>query len=145
MRMLAEDQRFQVSFDRKVVELKVRGAEPTLNEHLAKLVAFDVDERTRESWKREVLRKHLSYFANLRVKPNKRLVPRRDWWAWLYDDPFEGNEEGYTDHLIALHEDEYPRNDRSAAEVAARIRDLHAALADHLARGEPGADLIEAL
>ena len=71
IRMLAEDQRFQVSFDRKLVELKVRGAEPTLNEHLAKLVAFDVDERTRELWKREVLRKHLSYFAKfLRAKPH---------------------------------------------------------------------------
>ena len=92
-----------------------------------------------------MLRKHLSYFASVRVKPDKRLVPRRDWWAWLYDDPFEGNEEGYTDHLIALHEDEYPRNDRNTVEVAARIRDLHTALADRLARGEPGADLIEAL
>src|SRR5690242_8831069 len=143
--MLAEDHGFLVSFDRKVVELKVRGAEPTLNEHLAKLVAFDVDEPTRQSWKREVLRKHLTYFAGLRVKPDKRLAPRRDWWAWLYDDPFEGNEEGYTDHLIAQHEDEYPRNDRSATEVAARIRDLHATLADRLARGDPGADLIEAL
>jgi hypothetical protein len=73
------------------------------------------------------------------------LIPRRDWWAWLYADPFEGNEEGYASVLILQHEDEYPRNARSPAEVAAAIRDLHAALAERLARGDPGADLIEAL
>ena len=134
-----------MSFDRKLVELKVRGAEPTLNEHLAKLLAFDVDERRANRGSGKCSASTWATSRVLRVKPDKRLVPRRDWWAWLYDDPFEGNEEGYADHLIAQHEDEYPRNRPSTVEVAARIRDLHAALADRLARGDPGADLIEAL
>jgi hypothetical protein len=143
--MLAEAQGFTLSFERKIVELKVLGREETINEHLAKLLAFEAPPELRESWKRELVRKHLVTLAAYRLKPGKRLVPRRDWWAWLYDGPFEGNEEGYAEVLIAQHEDEYLRNDRSAAEVVARIRDLHAALADRLARGDPGADLIEAL
>lgn len=143
--MLAEAQGFTLSFERKIVELKARAREETINEHLAKLLAFEAPPELRASWKRELVRKHLVTLAAYRTKPGKRLVPRRDWWAWLYDDPFEGNEAGYPDVPIAQHEDEYPRNDRSTAEVAARIRDLHAALADRLARGDPGADLIEAL
>jgi hypothetical protein len=143
--MLAEAQGFTLSFERKIVELKARAREETINERVAKLLAFDAPPELRASWKREIVRKHLVTLAAYRVKPGRRLIPRRDWWAWLYDDPFEGNEEGYAEALITQHEDEYPRNGRSAAEVAARIRDLHAALADCLARGNPGADLIEAL
>jgi hypothetical protein len=143
--MLAEDLAFEMAFERKVAEQKARGREETINEHLAKLLAFDAPPALRDSWKRELLRKHLAALAAFRLKPSKRLIPRRDWWAWLYADPFEGNEEGYASVLILQHEDEYPRNARSPAEVAAAIRDLHAALAERLARGDPGADLIEAL
>jgi hypothetical protein len=143
--MLAEAQGVTLSFERKLVELKVLGREETINEHLAKLLAFEAPPEVRESWKRELVRKHLVTLGAYRLKPGKRLIPRRDWWAWLYDRPFEGNGEGYTDHLIAQHKDEYPRNRLSTVEVAARIRDLHAALADRLARGDSGADLIEAL
>ena len=143
--MLAEAQGFTLSFERKIVELKVRVREETINELLANLLAFDADQRARETCKRELMRKHLGYFAVLRVKPDKRLIARCDWWAWLYDDAFEGNEEGYAEALITQHEDEHPRNGRSAAEVAAGSRDLHAALSDRLARGDPGGDLIEGL
>ncbi len=53
------------------------------------------------------------FLAALRLKPGRRPLPRRDWYAWLYADPFEGNEEGYARALIGLHADEYPRNSRS--------------------------------
>src|SRR3954451_966403 len=143
--MLAEAQGFTLSFERKIVELKVLGREETINEHLAKLLAFQAHPELRESWKRELVRKHLVTLAAYRLKPGKRLVPRRDWWAWLYDGPFEGNEEGYAEVLITQHEDEYPRNDRSAAEIAARIRDFHAALADRLARRDSVIELLDLL
>jgi hypothetical protein len=143
--MLAEALAFEMAFERKVAEQKARGREETINEHLAKLLAFDAPPLLRESWKRELLRKHLSTLAAYRLKPDKRPIPRRDWWAWLYADPFEGNEEGYAAALILQHEDESPRNTRVPIEVAAAIRDLHAALAERLSRGDPGADLIEAL
>src|SRR3954447_26570687 len=90
--MLAEAQGFTLSFERKIVELKVLGREETVNAHLAKLLAFEAPPELRESWKRELVRKHLVTLAAYRLKPGKRLVPRRDWWAWLYDGPFEGNE-----------------------------------------------------
>src|SRR3954454_19603341 len=100
--MLAEAQGFTLSFERKIVELKVLGREETINE----LLAFEAPPELRESWKRELVRKHLVTLAAYRLKLGKRLVPRRDWWAWLYDGPFEGNEEGYAEVLIAQHEDE---------------------------------------
>ncbi len=143
--MLAEDLAFEMALEREVAEQKARGREETINERLAKLLAFDAPPALRASWKRELLRKHLATLAACRLKPDKRPVPRRDWWAWLYTDPFEGNEEGYAAVLILQHEDEYPRNTRTPAEVAAAIRDVHAALAERLSRGDPGADLLDAL
>ena len=143
--MLAEAQGFTLSFERKLVELKVLGREETINEHLAKLLAFEAPPEVREPWKRELVRKQSRHARGVPTKAWQTAGPAPGLVGMAYDGPFEGNEEGYADHLIAQHEGEYPRNDRSAAEVAARIRDLHAALADRLARGEPGADLIEAL
>ena len=48
----------------------------------------------------------------------------------------------------SLHctEDEYPRrNARPLSEVAARLRDFHASLAERLACGDPAPDLLELL
>ena len=143
--MLAQDLLFEMPFERKIAEQKVRGREETVNEHLAKLLAFEAPPELRAGWKRELLRKHLSYFASLRLKTKTQLIPRRDWWAWLYAEPFGGNEEGYTRHLMALHEDEYPRNARPLSEITTRLREFHSALADRLARGDPAADLLEPL
>jgi protein CrcB len=145
MHMLAQDLLFEMPFERKIAEQKVRGREETVNEHLAKLLAFEASPELRAGWKRELLRKHLSYFASLRLKTKAQLIPRRDWWAWLYAEPFGGNEEGYMRHLIALHEDEYSRNARPLSEITTRLREFHAALADRLARGDPAADLLEPL
>jgi hypothetical protein len=143
--MLVEERPTTVAFERKLAELKVRGREETINEHLAKLLAFDVLPDLRESWKRELLRKHLLTLAAFRLKPEARLIPQRDWWRWPYADPFEGNEAGYASALIARHEGEYPRNTRSAAEIASAIHDFHAGLAPLLARGEAGAGLLASL
>lgn len=143
--MLAQDLLFEMPFERKVAEQKVRGREETVNEHLVKLLAFEAPPTLRAAWKRELLRKHLSYFASFRLKTKAALIPRRDWWAWLYAEPFGGNEEGYTRHLMALHEDEYARNGRTAAEVAGLVRGFHEALAERLAAGDPAVDLVEAL
>lgn len=120
--MLAEGLVFEMAFERKIAEQKARGREETINEHLAKLLAFDAPPELRASWMRELLRKHLSTLAGFRLKPDRRLISRRDWWAWLCADPFEGNEDGY-----------------------AAVRTFHSALAERLSRGDPGADLLEAL
>jgi hypothetical protein len=145
MRMLTQDLLFEMPFERKIAEQKVRGREETVNEQLVKLLAFAVSPELRAGWKRELLRKHLGYFASLRLKTKAQLIPRRDWWAWLYAEPFGGNEEGCTRHLPALHEDDYPRNASPLSDVAAGLREFHTSLAERLARGDPAADLREAL
>jgi hypothetical protein len=101
--MQAEALLSDMAFERKIAEQKVRGREETINEYLVKLLAFDADEDLRASWKKELTRKHLVFLAVLRLKPGRRPLPRRDWYAWLYADPFDGNEEGYARALIGLH------------------------------------------
>jgi hypothetical protein len=133
-----------MAFDRRIAEQKVRGKEETINEHLVELLAFDVGEETRAVWKRE-LRTHYAYLSALRLRPDGRLVPPRDFLKWLYPDPFEGNETGYVGALIGIHEEHFVRNVRSIAEIAASIGAFHGALADRLARGEGARDLIAGL
>ncbi len=134
----------EMAFDRKIVEQKIRGREETINEHLVKLLAFDVPQSARDVWKKE-LRAHFAYLAALRLRPDRRLVARRDLFEWLYLDPFEGNESGYVAALIGIHEEDYPRNDRAVDEIAGRLRVFHEELAERLARGDPARDLIATL
>jgi hypothetical protein len=135
----------EMAFDRRIAEQKIRGAEQTINEHLVKLLAFDGDDTLRQGWKKELVRKHFGFLANMRLKPNNRLVPERDFLAWLYGDPFEGNEEGYTAALIRLSDDQYPRNSRTVAEVAASLAQFHSELARSLSTGSDAADLVATL
>jgi hypothetical protein len=138
-----DEVRFEMAFPRAIVAQKARGREETINEHLVKLLAFDVPQRTRAVWRKELTR-HFRFLAALRVKPGASLIPARDWWAWLYADPFEHNEAGYTAGLIALNADDFARNDRSVGAIAGQIRDFHAAMVQRLAQGEAGEDLIPA-
>src|SRR2546430_158846 len=100
---------FEMAFDRKIAEQKVRGKEETINEHLVKLLAFDAATATREAGKKE-LRTHGAYLSALRLPPQSRVVPRKDFFKCLYQDPFEGNEAGYVGALIGIHEEDFPRN-----------------------------------
>lgn len=138
-----DEVRFEMAFPRAIVAQKAREREETINKHLVKLLAFDVPQRTRSVWRKELTR-HLRFLAALRVKPGASLIPLRDWWAWLYADPFEHNEAGYTAGLIALNADDFARNDRSVGAIAGQIRDFHAAMVQRLAQGEAGEDLIPA-
>ncbi len=79
----------------------------------------------------------------MRLKPGNRRVPEGDLWDWLYAEPFEGNELGYTAALIRMNEDELRRNARGLDEIAAALRGFHAALAPRLAAGDgPGAEAL---
>jgi hypothetical protein len=135
---------FEMAFDRKIAEQKVRGKEETINEHLVKLLAFGVANATRDVWKKE-LRTHCAYLSALRLRPESRLVPRKDFFKWLYQDPFEGNEAGYVGALIGIHEEDFQRNARTIDEIAAMLRAFHSELADRLSRGDPARDLIASL
>ncbi|MCJ2093755.1 hypothetical protein MKK67_14830 [Methylobacterium sp. J-072] len=135
--------RFEMAFPRAIVAQKARGREETINEHLVKLLAFDVAAETRAVWRKELIR-HFRFLAALRVKPGASLVPARDWWTWLYADPFDNNETGYTAGLIGLNADDFPRNSRAVEAIADEIRHFHAGMVQRLARGEAGEDLIPA-
>ena len=135
--------RFEMAFPRAIVAQKARGREETINEHLAELPAFDVPEETRAVW-RKALTRHDRFLAALRAKPGASLIRARDWWAWLYADPFEDNEAGYAAGLIALNADDFARSRRGVEEVAGLIRAFHAAMVPRLERGEAGEDLIPA-
>jgi hypothetical protein len=135
----------EVAFPRSLIALKVRGAEQTINEHLVKLMAFEVEPALRESWKRELVRKHFAFLSRLRLKPDRRAVRARDFFDWLYDEPFEGNELGYTEALIGLSADMYTRNGVTLPNLAARLRGFHASLAEELSEGRDAATLVAAL
>lgn len=81
--MLAELLPTEMAFGRRIAEHKVRGREETIDEHPVQLLAFEVEEDRRGSWRRVLVRKHLALLAALRLKPDRRLLPRRDWHAWL--------------------------------------------------------------
>lgn len=135
------DVRFEMAFPCAIVAQKARGREETINEHLVKLLAFDVAPETQAVWRKKLAR-HFRFLAALRVKPGASLIPARDWWTWLYADPFEHNEAGYTAGLIALNADNFARNGRSVGAIAGQIREFHAAMVQRLGRGEAGIDLI---
>jgi hypothetical protein len=126
----------EMAFDRATVAAKVRGREETINGHLVKLLAFDAAPETRAFWRKELARKHFALLAAMRLKPGNRRVSGTDFRDWLYAEPFEGNELGYTAALIRMNEDELRRNARRADEVAAALHDFHAALAPLLAAGD---------
>lgn len=135
----------EMAFDRATVAAKVRAREETINEHLAKLLAFEATPQTRAFWRKELARKHFALLAAMRLKPGNRPVPAEDLRAWLYAEPFEGNEIGYTTALVRMSEDELPRNPRPIPEIAEALRRFHDALAPRLAAGDAAEDLLAAL
>ena len=135
---------FEMAFDRKIAEQKAGGKEETVNEHLVKLLAFAAGDATRDALKKE-LRTNCAYLSPLRLRPESGLVPCKDFFKWLYQDPFEGNEPGYVGVLIGIHEEDLPRNARTIDEIAAMLRAFHSELADRLARGDGARDLIASL
>jgi hypothetical protein len=135
----------EMSFRRKKAEQVVTGLERQINYHLLKLLAFDAAPETREHWRTE-LDEWLSQVAVIRLKPENKPIPARAAYEWLFDEPFGGSEEQNVAIMIRFLERRgLRRNGASAAEVAARLRALHEALAERVARGDAGADLLAAL
>ncbi|WP_428484891.1 hypothetical protein [Rhodopila sp.] len=133
----------EMTFPKKIVEQKYRAHEETMNAHLVKLLAFEVDNRTRTFWKKEILN-HVNYLSDIRSK-GQGLVRRRDAFMWLYSDPFGGNEETYVAALIRMADDDDRRNSRSTEDIAARIQVFHEQVADALANGIARADVLDDL
>lgn len=138
--------RLDLAYPRHKAEAIVTGLERPLNRHLLKLMGFDAPERTRKVWRYEV-ETWLTEIAAIRLKDDNRRLPARDLFDWLFDEPFGGVEVENVEALLRLtaRRDKLVRNRRSADEIAEALRDLHARLAERLAAGDTGMDLIEAL
>lgn len=135
----------EMALPRKIAMSDVRGLESPINLHLLKLLAFDAPPRVRANWKHEI-RAWLIRIAIIRVKPERRMLPRKTLFDWLYLERFEGLEEEATQALLRALEYELPnRNGRSPAEIAERLRAFHEAAATALARGEAPTELLDAL
>ena len=133
----------EMSFDRKIVEQKFRAREETINEHLVKLFAFDVEERTRIVWKKEI-RNHILYLSSLRIKSQKH-IPAKTIMTWLYSDPFEGNEIAYVSSFVRMHDEDYARNQISVKDVGDHIRAFWNNVVPALSSGNPASEIVAAL
>lgn len=143
----------EMAFERRLAEARVRGKEETINLHVAKILAFDVGEATRECWRKEI-RAETALIARLAVRIGKgvrRLRPD-ELLRLLYREPFEANEVAYTAALLDAAEAKAEqagqpllRNGRGLAEIAEGIAAFHNALAPMLAAGDNGWAAIEAL
>lgn len=66
----------------------------------------------------------MRFLARMRVKPSATLIPARNWRDWLYAEPFEGNELGYTDALIQSVTG-FDRNAKSLSEIHDALKAFH--------------------
>ncbi len=133
----------EMAFTRPIAEQKFRAREETINEHLVKLLAFEVVETTQAVWKKE-LKNHLSYLAKIRIK-TQGLVPERFVRNWLYADPFDENEVPYVSGFIEMHADDYVRNDKTPQAIAERIKEFWGEAAPAIAKGSSPRDLVDRL
>jgi hypothetical protein len=114
-----------------------------INEHLIKLLATDVSDRTRAAWRKE-LRAWFGKVADIGLKPDGRPPKERDLYKWLWDDFFGQVEERNIERQLQELAD-FRRNNLTPAEIARQMEAFHRAAAAHLARGEPVGELIEEL
>jgi hypothetical protein len=134
----------EMSVTRKKAEQIVGGLEQPINLHLLKLLGCQAGPDLRQHWKRE-LETWLLRIAAISLKPNNTPIPAKLAYQWLYDETFGGSEQRNAEMMLRFLAREYPRNGADTATVVARLRSVHADLAERIARNDPGEDIIDAL
>jgi hypothetical protein len=134
----------EMSVRKKKAEQIVGGLEQPINLHLLKLLGCDAAPDVRAHWKRE-LETWLLRIAAITLKPDNTPIPAKTVYQWLYDETFGGSEQRNVELMLHFLARDYPRNDVDTAVIAARLRSIHAHLADRIASNDPGEDIIEAL
>lgn len=71
----------------------------------------------------------------MRIKSNAAHIPAKDWFEWLYTEPFEGSEDAYTDALIESV-DGFVRNESDIETIHRTIKAFHERLSRSLEHGE---------
>jgi hypothetical protein len=137
-----------MSLPKRHAEARLLGMESPLNEHLLKLLAFDMSPERRAYFRKEV-RKWLRGIQVMRLKDSSKPGKMSWYYGFLYDGPFGGFEEKNVQIICEAIEDDYEdgltRNMLTTAELVGRLRDFHRMLAERAARGEPLLDLAETL
>ena len=139
------DEIMEMAYPRKYVENIIIGLEDPLNEHLVKLIGFDFPTEQRAHFRREV-RSWLAKIQRLRMKPDSRTGSFKFYYDLLFDYPFGGVEVRNTQSIMSLISRHYQgiQPAKTPEEVAAWLRDFHAALAQRLSAGEVVLDMIPA-
>lgn len=115
-----------------------------MNSHLLKLLAFDVPARTRAGWKE--LRAWLYRISVLRLKPERRFLPRHTLFEWRYLETFDGPEDEIVATSLRGLEIDFPGpHGRNVEEITRRLRAFHEAAATALSRGEAPLELLDEL
>jgi hypothetical protein len=133
-----------MAFTRAAAKARVQQLEPALNEHLVKILGAIAPEPTRAGWRKEA-RAWLGRIGRIGLRPDGRLPAARDLLKWLWEEPFGLVEERNVAAILRGVAEDFPRNDRTPAEIATLLEGFHRTAAARLARGEDVADLIEGL
>ncbi len=137
-----------MSLPKRHAELRLLGLEPPLNEHILKLLAFDMPAERRAYFRKEV-RKWLREIQTIRLKDSDKPGKASWYYGLLYDGPFGNVEERNVATVCEGIEDYYEgslvRNATPIPALVERLRAFHGALAERAARGEPLVELAETL
>ena len=140
----SQDARLTMSYDRKKAEQKISGLEDPINEHLLKLMGFRAAPETRRVWKRE-LQKWFRTIAAIRVRDQDKTLPERDYFNWLYDEPFGGVEVKNVAALLAFLAEEFDRNAETPDAIAQRLEGFHEQLSKRFSAELDWSDLLDPL
>jgi hypothetical protein len=149
--MRADEVLIEMAFPKAVVEAKVRAKEEPINLHLIKLLAFDVTDTTKVYWRKEILAEtQLLAGYSMRVGERVRRLTAAEYFRMLYEEPFNQNEEPYTQGLIRMamtkaEQGGAPlrRNARPALDIASVVKHVQTRLSAALTEGEDGSEIIE--
>jgi len=131
-----------MALPRKLVETTILGLQDPINEHLVKLVGFDLPDEQREHFRRE-LRTWFRKLRRLRIKPNNRTGSVKFYFDLLFDYPFGGVEvENMRSIVDEISQDYDARPTTTAEDLVAWLRGFHEDLAERLHNREDVLELI---
>jgi hypothetical protein len=137
-----------MALPKRHAEVRLIGLEAPLNEHVIKLLAFDMPEERRAYFRKEV-RNWLREIQAMRLKDSGRPGKAGWYYGLLFDGPFGGFEERNVATVCEGIEDRYGgslvRNATPVPVLVERLRAFHEELSRRAARGEPLTGLAEGL
>jgi hypothetical protein len=128
-----------MSLPMRHAEVRLIGTEPPLNQHLLKLLGFDMPSERRDYFRKEV-RKWLRDIQVIRLMDSNNPGKASWYYDLLYDGPFGSVEEQNVRMICEGIEDDYEdcltRNTTTTPELVERLRRFHQMLAERASQGE---------